>query len=481
MSLFPGTSVNLANFHSLYREPNFPRFSESFVKLSRDNQKLLVMACVDMCKQFRKYYNFEPVIKDSESLLRGYTIREAQAHLTRAYRAQNEQLQFFHVHPRMTLLNGWLRRKLDRFETDFIEEIRKLRELVDRMWGAFSADMKTLKDKVTRVEHNVDFNEWYLSESDLMLEVCRLIGRFGEGEVAYSKAYKMLRVTTEPITLDLENGHKETVDSVDMGRFDIYLCVVPFARLAGKQLSPEQIMSNEECRPRLATVITVLPAGEAVNPHPTRIKEDESSLTFFHPHVDNNTGEVCFGLEASRLANRIFACDLTGAIDVALEVISNYNEKNPYLHLENWLPGVKKKCFCGSYYFPSQMVDCGRCSNEVCETCKVACDRCDDTVCPSCYTSCNSCSKRYCDGCRDKKLFICSRCEEYTCGSCRVWCCGVDGSDCEEMLCHNCAYTYDAQCADCADREEEKEREEEERLEREREQEEEDEEEEDEE
>ena len=178
------------------------------------------------------------------------------------------------------------------------------------------------------------------------------------GEVVIDEKHSILRVTTEPITLQ----------GVHLGTFGIDLV---WARLA-------------DTRSSLCFDLV------ALEPNPP-VGRDEVT----HPHV--NDGELCAGEAAAPIEQALNDGRIGDAFLMIRSVLTTYNARSAYVQLAEW-DGLT--CGdCGRRVDREESSFCPGCDNDLCENCSSSCRSCEETRCGGCLTACDGCQDLCCSAC----------------------------------------------------------------------------------
>lgn len=449
-------------FNSLYSESYFTNFDKSFVTLSEDDIRGIAKASSSILKVFQAGFAIRVRVPNPERMI------GSSSNLGRLLlQMQNEKNKIDAFIERLTsgrhtaadFLEGRLRTariKIAKFEA----LVRELETSVTRLKGLWIQQRLTDANRTRIICESLRAGEWYLDNRSVFKSLLRLVREYPAGSLAYSNDHKVLRWTTPNVRFLANVGGEQ--QEVDLEKFNVYLLVERFARSAGGNYENDRLVAPiDEC-------LVVLPAGEGVFPDPSNFSDgkQDSRTRFFHPHIENSYGMICFGDEYDRLKGRALSFDWAGVFEVAWDVIRSYNASSSYVSIENWLPAPEKRCRdCGNRF--SVLEDdpsaCSSCADDLCPNCANSCASCSENLCRMCVgASCSSCGEQFCKSnyC-SSKIRACINCEctNDTCKECENRC-----DRCNSVLCSEC-FDKSEFCGSCQDDLEEEEQEEEEEKE----------------
>ena len=193
------------------------------------------------------------------------------------------------------------------------------------------------------------------------------------GEIVIDAKRSILRVTTEPITLQ----------GVYLGPFAIDF---GWSRL------------GEYRGVRCFDIV-------ARDPHPANNRDDVT-----HPHVDD--GNLCAGDATAPIDRALSEGRISDAFLLIRSVLTTYNAKSAYVPLAEW-DGVSCED-CRNRVQRENASYCSGCEHDLCEDCASSCRSCDTTRCSDCLTACDGCDELCCSRCLEeiescKSLFLMSR------------------------------------------------------------------------
>jgi len=179
---------------------------------------------------------------------------------------------------------------------------------------------------------------------------------------------------------------------------------------------------------------------EALNPNPA---QGRPAVT--HPHVDDE--RLCAGDGDILIRQALQQGRIEDAFKLVLAVLNNYNDRSPYVSLDEWNGEVYCCEECGVDDLTEDTIcSCESCDQIFCENCISSCDKCSRSTCMECSSRCEACDCIMCNGCAESTT--CKGCDQIVCEDCMEICTACGKNRCDECLkgCEGC----DAKiCSEC--------------------------------
>jgi len=215
-------------------------------------------------------------------------------------------------------------------------------------------------------------------------------------------------------SLVYEDGHlkittsKIVLKDIDLGRFEVLISVQDIDG------SPSSFLSINALEPNYA-------GGGGSYPH---------------PHVENDS--LCMGEGYSLICDAAQQGRIEDVFNLAVNILSNYNDDSPYHSLDELEGTVGQRCN-DSYDAENEGACCQICDRSICDSCSSYCECCGNSVCSiHMETSCYICGTYQCNRCvEDSRL--CEICDKNICEDCEHNC-----QVCDKSMCEHCSKSCDS-------------------------------------
>lgn len=179
----------------------------------------------------------------------------------------------------------------------------------------------------------------------------------------------------------------------------------------------------------------------ALNPNPAQGRHGVT-----HPHVDDE--RLCAGDGDILIRQALQQGRIEDVFKLVLTVLNNYNDRSPYVHLNEWNGEVYSCDECGADDLTEDAIySCECCNSIFCENCITSCDKCPRSMCMECSSRCEACDSIMCDRCA--KGTMCKGCDQTICEDCMETCADCGENRCSECL-KGCAVCDAKICSECS-------------------------------